>query len=421
MVRVLHFADAHIDIANRGRQDPQTGLPVRVLDFLTALDTIVETAIREKVDLVLFAGDAYKDRTPVPTFQREWGKRIIRLSRAGIPTLMLVGNHDVSPAVGRAHTLQEYETLDVPNVRVLNRPTFLKPTDLWGLPLQVLAIPWISRSNLMGLEELSGREPERVYERLQEILSQLVERFLAQADPDLPLIITAHASVEGAVYGGERLIMLGNDFVLPRGLLVHPAVDYVALGHIHKHQDLNPGGYPPVVYAGSIERVDFGEAADEKGFVMVEVERRATRYTWQRLNGRKFIDKRINLESLENTSGEKPLPGVLMEYIRQRLPAPPEVEGAVVRLVLEYPRAWESLLDENALRKWLEPALEVHLVRQPRAETRLRLAGDTAVAQRSPLELLELYWKSLSLPPQEIQALQALAERVLAQAENSLD
>ncbi len=420
MVRVLHFADAHIDIANRGRQDPQTGLPIRVLDFLTALDTIVETAIREKVDLVLFAGDAYKDRTPVPTFQREWGKRIIRLSRAGIPTLMLVGNHDVSPAPGRAHTLQEYETLDVPNVRVLNRPALLKPADLWGLPLQVLAIPWISRSNLMGLEELSGREPERVYERLQEILTQLVEQFLAQADPDLPLIITAHASVEGAVYGGERLIMLGNDLILPRGLLVHPMVDYVALGHIHKHQDLNSGGYPPVVYAGSIERVDFGEAADEKGFAMVEVERRATRYTWRRLNGRKFLDKRINLEALEKTSGEKPLPGVLMEYIRQRLPAPHELEGAVVRLVLEYPRAWEPLLDEAALRKWLEPALEVHLVRQPRAEMRLRLAGETAAAQRSPLELLELYWKSLSLPPEEIQALQALAERVLAQAEDPL-
>ncbi|WP_322806711.1 exonuclease SbcCD subunit D [Thermanaerothrix sp.] len=419
MVRVLHFADAHIDIANRGRQDPQIGLPIRVLDFLTALDTIVETAIREKVDLVLFAGDAYKDRTPVPTFQREWGKRIIRLSRAGIPTLMLVGNHDVSPALGRAHTLQEYETLEVPYVRVLNRPALLKPADLWGLPLQVLAIPWISRSNLMGLEELSGREPERVYERLQEILTQLVEQFLAQAEPDLPLIVTAHASVEGAVYGGERLIMLGNDFILPRGLLVHPAVDYVALGHIHKHQDLNLGGYPPVVYAGSIERVDFGEAADDKGFVMVEVERRATRYTWIRLSGRKFIDKRINLEALEKTSGEKPLPGVLMEYIRQRLPAPHELEGAVVRLVLEYPRAWEPLLDEAALRKWLEPALEVHLVRQPRAEMRLRLAGDAAVAQRSPLELLELYWKSLSLPPEEIQALQALAERVLAQAENS--
>ncbi|HNR47084.1 MAG TPA: metallophosphoesterase, partial [Anaerolineaceae bacterium] len=74
MIRILHFADAHIDMAAQGRHDPETGLPVRVLDFLKALDTIVDTAIAEHVDLVIFAGDAYKDRTPVPTFQREWGR-----------------------------------------------------------------------------------------------------------------------------------------------------------------------------------------------------------------------------------------------------------------------------------------------------------------------------------------------------------
>jgi exonuclease SbcD len=84
---------------------------MRVLDFLKSLDTIVDTAISERVDLVLFAGDAYKDRTPAPTFQREWGKRVMRLSRAGIPTLLLVGNHDLSPALGRAHALESFDTL----------------------------------------------------------------------------------------------------------------------------------------------------------------------------------------------------------------------------------------------------------------------------------------------------------------------
>ncbi len=100
-MRILHFADAHIDIASQRRRDPESGLPIRVLDFLKALDVIVDTAIHEKVDLVLFAGDAYKDRTPVPTYQREWGRRIMRLSQAGIPTLLLVGNHDLPPATGQ--------------------------------------------------------------------------------------------------------------------------------------------------------------------------------------------------------------------------------------------------------------------------------------------------------------------------------
>ena len=125
MIKLLHFADAHIDVAMHGKQDPATGLPIRVLDFLKALDTIVDTAINEKVDLAIFAGDAYKDRTPSPTYQREWGKRIIRLSGAGIPTLLLVGNHDISPAIGRANTLQEFDTLQVPNVRVLSKPGLL--------------------------------------------------------------------------------------------------------------------------------------------------------------------------------------------------------------------------------------------------------------------------------------------------------
>src|SRR5512137_257321 len=138
-MKILHFADAHIDMANFGRHDPETGLPLRVLDFLRSLDEIVEAAIAEKVDLVIFAGDAYKDRNPAPTFQREWGRRIIRLSQAGIRTILLVGNHDTSPAIGRANTMQEYDTLQVPHVFVINQPRFLQPADLEDLPVQILA------------------------------------------------------------------------------------------------------------------------------------------------------------------------------------------------------------------------------------------------------------------------------------------
>src|SRR5512136_832380 len=147
MLRILHFADAHIDMANYGRHDPVTGLPLRVMDFLKSLDTIIDTAIDEKVDLVLFAGDAYRDRSPAPTFQREWGRRIMRLSRAGIPTLLLVGNHDLAPALGRAHALESFDTLEAPHIRVIDRPVFLHPEDLEGLPVQVLAFPWVTRSS----------------------------------------------------------------------------------------------------------------------------------------------------------------------------------------------------------------------------------------------------------------------------------
>jgi len=161
MLTILHFADAHIDMANYGRHDPESGLPMRVIDFLKSLDTIVDTAIEEKVDLVLFAGDAYKDRNPAPTFQREWGRRIIRLSKAGIPTLLLVGNHDLSPALGRAHAIEEFATLEVPQVRVINQPTFLKPEHLDGLPVQIMALPWISGSGLVAHLGVQPAAPKR--------------------------------------------------------------------------------------------------------------------------------------------------------------------------------------------------------------------------------------------------------------------
>ena len=189
MIKILHFADAHIDIATHGKHDPETGLPIRALDFLKALDTIIDHAISEKVDLVIFAGDAYKDRTPSPTFQREWGKRIIRLPQADIPALLLVGNHDISPASGRAHTLQEFDTLQVPKVRVLYKPELLKPADLWGLQLQVLSLPWVFRSSLVAALGLSAVEEDTVHEEIEKRLTTILQARMDELDPALPTVL----------------------------------------------------------------------------------------------------------------------------------------------------------------------------------------------------------------------------------------
>ena len=298
-MKLLHFADAHIDMANYGRHDPATGLPVRVLDFLKSLDTIVDTAVNEKVDLVIFAGDAYKDRSPAPTFQREWGRRIMRLSQAKIPTLLLIGNHDISPAAGRAHAIQEFATLEVPFVRVLDKPQFLTPADLWDLPVQVIAMPWIARSGLMASLEMSGEHPDEVFSNIESRITDLIEGWLEEADPSLPIVLTAHASIEGAKFGGERLVMLGNDLVLSGSLVKNKKLSYVAMGHIHKPQDVNEGQQPPVIYPGSIERVDFGEAREDRFFVIAHIEKgKDTKVDWMELTGvRPFIERRTALQS----------------------------------------------------------------------------------------------------------------------------
>ncbi len=408
-LKILHFSDAHIDMAGQGRRDPVSGLPLRVLDFLKALDTIVDTALAEKVDLVLFAGDAYKDRSPAPTFQREWGRRIMRLAQGGVPVLLLVGNHDLSPAIGRAHALQEYDTLQVSRVRVADKPCFLGPDELWGLPLQVIAIPWVTRSNIMATLELSAVEPDKIYAELESRLVTLVDLWLEKADPSLPVVLTAHASVQGAIYGAERAVMLGGDLVLSGSLVRDPRLDYVALGHIHKNQDLGLEDGHPIVYPGSIERVDWGEAGDDKYFVVCSLQKgQRTRVDWRRLEGRRFIDLRVNIKS----------PDDLMQQVMAVMPSPEVMAGAIVRLTITLPRQWDSMLDEAALRAYAEPALEFHLIRRLEMEARLRLPGDRPISSLTPQDLLGLYWDTVKIDKAETQEMQKLADEIISGGDN---
>jgi exonuclease SbcD len=414
MLTLLHFADAHIDMANYGRHDPESGLPMRVIDFLKSLDMIVDTAIEEKVDLVLFAGDAYKDRNPAPTFQREWGRRIIRLSKAGIPTVLLVGNHDLSPALGRAHAIEEFNTLEVPYVHVIDQPTFLKPEDIDGVPVQIMALPWISRSGLLahlGLRP-GAPQPGQIYEELESRLTELVKTWFEQIDPNLPLVFTAHASVQGAKYGAERTVMLGSDMVLPGSMVRDPRLDYVALGHIHKPQNLNENAHPPLIYPGSIERVDFGEAADDKFFVVARVAHGKTEVEWRQLTDiRPFIDRTLVLDSKDDID----------RRLRDALPPPKQLAGAIVRLTIEYPRDWEALIDDAALRDYAQDAFQFHLVKHPQVEARVRLPEDQTIGSMSALELLDLYWKASHTKDEDIEALNQLAGMVINEVQSKKD
>ncbi|MEX0787364.1 MAG: metallophosphoesterase, partial [Anaerolineales bacterium] len=91
-IRLLHFADVHIGMENYGRLDPATGTSSRVRDFLDRLDEMIDYALQGEADLAVFAGDAFKNRDPEPTHQREFAARIKRLADA-MPVLVAVGNH----------------------------------------------------------------------------------------------------------------------------------------------------------------------------------------------------------------------------------------------------------------------------------------------------------------------------------------
>src|SRR5207302_729550 len=123
-------------------------LSSRLRDFCDTFDEAIERAIREPVDVVLFAGDAYKTRDPSPTYQREFARRIRRLADAGIETILLAGNHDLPNAASRASATEIFGVLGLPNVRVSRRVETLRLDTRHG-PLQVVTLPWVTRSALL--------------------------------------------------------------------------------------------------------------------------------------------------------------------------------------------------------------------------------------------------------------------------------
>ncbi len=410
MIKLLHFADAHIDMANYGQHDPVTGLPLRVMDFLKSLDFIVDAAINEKVDLVIFAGDTYRDRSPAPTFQREWGKRIMRLSRAKIPTLLLTGNHDVSPSQYRAHAIQEFDTLSPDYIHVVSSLKLLGPDDLDNVPVQVVAIPWITRSGILSSLAADSANEEDPQEIIENALNDWLNQTIYSLDPDLPTILTAHASIAGAKFGSEQTVKIGRDVVLPPGLVANPALDYVALGHIHRYQNLNLGSHPPVIYPGSIERVDFGEINEEKGFIIAEIEKGQTTYRWQRLPIRRFQDYWVELDDLLGVN----------EKIMAAMPTSEELADAIVRLTIVYPRDLETIIDEARIYDHTQKAFAFQLIKKPKSEARTRLGDSFEASSMTPAELLELYWKRQHIEDKdERERLQKLAEELISQSQSN--
>ena len=268
-MRIVHFSDLHIGVENYGRLDPTTGLSTRMGDFLSALDELVEYSLGNDVDLVLFAGDAFKSREPKQTQQREFAKRIAKLTNGGVQVFLLVGNHDLPYALAQATAIEIYHTLEVQNVVVADRVGTWR-IDTKSGPVQVVGLPWPRRSVLLTRDMIKNLTFDQINDRMQDLLTDLLRKEADSLDPSVPAVLAAHVTVAQATVGSERSMMIGNDHVLLLSNVALPQFEYVALGHIHKTQVLAES--PPVVYSGSMQRVDFSEEKDPKGFYIVDVD-----------------------------------------------------------------------------------------------------------------------------------------------------
>ncbi len=411
-MKIIHFADLHLGVENYGRIDPSTGLSSRLNDFLAALDELVEYALEKRVDLVLFCGDAYKTREPSQTQQREFARRIARLATGNIPVFLLTGNHDMPNAVGRATATEIFDTLAVKNVYVANRPeTYKIPTA--GGTIQVVALPWLRRSSLLSREDTKNLNIEQVNQMMQEALTQVIDSKAASLDPTLPAILAAHVSVGTAKAGSETLMSIGQEPVLLLSNIALPAFDYIALGHIHKQQVLSES--PPVVYAGSLERVDFGEENDEKGFYVVDIlpngkdNKRQVSFEFHPVNARRFLTVSVNID----TDDTDPTSVVLTAIAGQAEKA----RDAIVRLNISLPSSLEGQLRNNEIREALKETHYFTIAREIQRETRLRM-GNRTPEEVTPLDALKAWLESQKVSPERQKVLLEYGEKLIAGQES---
>jgi exonuclease SbcD len=206
---------------------------------------------------------------------------------------------------------------------------------------------------------------------------------------------------------------IGQEPVLLLSNVALPAFDYIALGHIHKQQVLSES--PPVVYAGSLERVDFGEENDEKGFYVVDIlpngkdGRRQVSFEFHPVNARRFLTISVNIDT-DNTD---PTSVVLAAIAGQAEKA----RDAIVRLNISLPSSLEGQLRNNEIREALKETHYFTIAREIQRETRLRMGNRTA-EEITPLDALKAYLESQQVPLERQKVLLEYGEKLIAGQES---
>jgi len=383
---VIHTADIHIGVENYSRPDPESRTSSRLQDFLTSFDELVDYAIDEKADLVLVCGDAYKSRNPTQTHQREFVKRISRLAKKGIQVFLLAGNHDSPNVPGPATTLDIFSTLEIENVHVASE---LK-TEVIKTPngnIQIISLPWIRKGDFMSLSEYNQLSNENLNKAIEEKLIAGLNKEIENLDSSLPSILASHVSVDLAKTSSEKSMTLGKDYILPTKSLANRNLDYVALGHVHRHQVLNDD--PPVVYSGSLERIDFGEEKDSKGFCAITIStstdnrNRIESYKFVEVNARRFKTISIVIEDTDKYPNDK----ILSEIEKH------EIKDAIVQVIVDVHASRYREVSDKIIREKLSKAHFIAAVRKNVISESKNRLGKELHESVPPMEALEAFLK----------------------------
>lgn len=261
-MRLLHTGDWHVGRTLRGRS--------RHDEHEAVLANIVAIAEEESVDVVVVAGDLFDTAAPPPEAERLVYRTLLDLAGAGRHVLVVSGNHDHPRRLGAVGPL-----LDLGRVTV--RPFVAAPADggvarltVSGAELQVAFLPWLSQRHAVSATALMATDADQHSQTYADRLRRVCAALCAGFGGDTVNLVVGHmTAVGGVVGGGERSAHTIFDYAVP-ATVFPPTASYVALGHLHRAQEL--AGPAPTRYAGSPLQLDFGEGQNRPSVFVVDVE-----------------------------------------------------------------------------------------------------------------------------------------------------
>lgn len=350
-IKCLHTADLHFGMENYGQTNPKTGLHSRLEDFSRSMGQLVDYALNNEVDVVLFAGDAYKRNSPSPTEQRELAKHFIKLADAGIPIVMIAGNHDIPVMQGKATAVDIFRQMRPEKIQVYNTRPSLDPhpplIETKNGPIGVCCMPFLSPSYFRHVVDTEGLSQQETIEEYNDKIHDIIEGMAKALPEEIPKVLMAHMTAYGTTLGGYKGSPLFMDeLTVQPSVMANAGYDYVALGHIHLHQNLSPVPNVPVIYSGSIDRVDFGEMDEDKGFVMAYVEKGGSEFDYHPVDVREMIHIKAHTER-----GGDLTEGILNEIQKEAS----RLDGSILRISYTADDDEVHTLDMKRIHEALKP------------------------------------------------------------------
>jgi exonuclease SbcD len=264
-MRILHTGDWHL-----GRQ--MRGLS-RQGEFEAVLDEMVGIVRDEAVDVFIVAGDVFDTFSPPTDAEKLLYETLTRLLRERVQVVIVAGNHDHAARMDALSGILEVAGIHCVGSVPDDETQALKlPSRDGAETLSVVALPWVPERFAFEYESLAGPVNEPVQQYAGK-LEQAMRHFWHSAERDPMAVFVGHMLIDGAEVaegGGERRLHIGQNFAVKAQAL--PQAQYVALGHIHRYQQLSAAA--PAYYAGSPLQLDFGEAGQEKAVNVVELKAR---------------------------------------------------------------------------------------------------------------------------------------------------